>query len=416
MEEVYIIGVGMTPFGKLVQYSVKDITRMAVEDALKDAGCDVGDIQGAFFANQYQSLLEGKSMLRGPINLSAMGFERIPCMTMDNACAGGTTAFWNAVNFIRAGRGDVALAVGVEKMNYPGEHEKVLETFRTALDLDHMEEHMAWIRKQSEGVEIPPDSESPKRSFFMDIYAARARARMREYGLTQRQIACICAKNHNHSQYNEKAFYRTPFTVEEVMAARPIVYPLTLPMCAPTTDGGAAVIVASREGITRLKADPRRAVKVAASVLLMGNADKREDYHEEIGCMAAKRAYEEASVGPEDMSLCECHDATAFSEVVQAETLGFCARGEGGRFAEEGNTAIGGRIPINPSGGLESKGHPIAATGCAQLYEMVTQLRGEAGKRQVEGARFAIQENGGGKINILDEEGVIAITILQKPE
>lgn len=414
MENVYIVGVGMTGFGRLYDYSVKDLTRMAVNDALADAGCKKEDIQAAFFANQYQGTLEDRPMIRGPIALAAMGFERIPCMTMDNACAAGTTAFWNAINFVRSGAGDVALAVGAEKMNIPGEHEKVLKSFRTALDLDRMDEHMEAIRKMGEGVEVPPNSESEQRSFFMDIYAARARARMRDYGLTQRQIAVICAKNHYNSQFNPKAFYHKNYAVDEVLAARPICYPLTLPMCAPTTDGGAAVIVCNEGGLDRIKADRKRAIKVCACVLMMGNAYKREDPNEEVTYYAVRKAYEEAGVGPKDMNVCEVHDATAFAEVVHAEALGFCPRGEGGRFAEEGHTSLGGSIPINPSGGLESKGHPIAATGCAQLYELVTQLRGEAGDRQVANARFAIQENGGGKLNLLDEEGVVAITILQK--
>jgi acetyl-CoA acetyltransferase len=209
--------------------------------------------------------------------------------------------------------------------------------------------------------------------------------------------------------HNPLAQYRNAYTIEEVLAAPPITYPLTLPMCAPISDGAAAVVVCSEATLARL-ANRGRAIKVLASVIATGSNRRPEDLAQHITVKAAKQAYELAGVGPQDISLAEVHDATAIGEIVQSENLGFCAFGEGGPLAESGGTTVGGRIPINTSGGLESKGHPIGATGLGQLHELVVQLRGEAGARQVQGARLAIAENGGGLFGI--EEAVAAITIL----
>jgi len=209
--------------------------------------------------------------------------------------------------------------------------------------------------------------------------------------------------------HNPLAQYRNTYTIDEVLAAPPITYPLTLPMCAPISDGAAAAIVCSEAALMRM-ADRRRAIKVLASVVATGTNRRPEDVGQHITARASKLAYELAGIGPQDISLAEVHDATAIGEIVQSENLGFCAFGEGGWLAESGGTTIGGRIPINTSGGLESKGHPIGATGLGQLHELVMQLRGEAGARQVQGARLAIAENGGGLFGL--EEAVCAITLL----
>jgi acetyl-CoA acetyltransferase len=193
-----------------------------------------------------------------------------------------------------------------------------------------------------------------------------------------------------------------------VLAAPPITYPLTLPMCAPISDGAAAAVVVRESSLGRF--DRRRAVKIRASVLMSGTNRRPEEVEKHIGHRAALRAYEHAGVGPHEMSVAEVHDATAMGEIMQIENLGFCAFGEGGPTAARGETRIGGRIPVNPSGGLESKGHPIGATGLGQVFELVTQLRGEVGRRQVENARFAIAENGGGIYGI--EEAACCVTIL----
>ncbi|MBW8836812.1 MAG: thiolase family protein, partial [Burkholderia sp.] len=249
-------------------------------------------------------------------------------------------------------------------------------------------------------------------SRFMAIYAAFCRWHMKTYGTTQRQIAAVSAKNHNHSVHNPYAQYRKPFTIDEVLAAPPITYPITLPMCAPLTDGAAAAILCTEAGLKRLSADRNRCVKVAASVVRSFTNRAIDAADQTVGRLASKQAYEIAGVGPEEISVAELHDASAVGEIIQAENLGLVPLGEGGPAAERGEFTLGGRVPINVSGGLESKGHPIGATGIGQLFELVTQLRGEAGRRQVEGARLAIQENGGGLQGV--EEAALAIHILSK--
>lgn len=244
----------------------------------------------------------------------------------------------------------------------------------------------------------------------MDIYAAMGRMHMREFGTTQRQFAAVSAKNHKHSVNNPFAQYRDSYSIEQILASPPITYPLTLPMCSPISDGAAAAVICNEAGLKRLSMASGRAIRVLASVMQMGSDREAADLERHVVRSAAQKAYNQAGVGPADISVVEVHDATAIGEIIQSEVLGFCPLGEGGRLAESGDTSIGGRIPINPSGGLESKGHPVGATGLAQIFELVMQLRGEAGVRQVSGARLALAENGGGLYGV--EEAVACITIL----
>ncbi len=219
-------------------------------------------------------------------------------------------------------------------------------------------------------------------------------------------------KEPRHSVHNPLSQFRKPFTIDEVLAAPPITYPITLPMCAPITDGASAAILCTEEGLRRIGADRSRCIKVAASVIRSFTHRGIDEPEKSIGHLAALQAYEQAGLGPEDMDVAEVHDASAMGEIIQAENLRLVPLGQAGPAAERGDFTIGGRIPINTSGGLESKGHPLGATGIGQLYELVTQLRGEAGPRQVEGARHAIQENGGGLQGI--EEAALVIHILSK--
>jgi acetyl-CoA acetyltransferase len=244
----------------------------------------------------------------------------------------------------------------------------------------------------------------------MDVYAAFARFHMQRFGTTQRQLAAVAAKNHAHSIHNPLSQYRKAFTVDEVLAAAPITYPLTLPMCSPVSDGAAAIIVATAQGLKRHGLNPKRAVRVLSTVVQSGSDRPATDVHMHCSALAAKRAYNIAGVGPTDVSVAEVHDATAMGEIIQVENLGFCPYGDGGTLAQRGESCIGGRIPVNPSGGLESKGHPIGATGLGQIHELVLQLRNEAGPRQVQGARIAVAENGGGIHGL--EEAVACVTIL----
>ncbi len=406
---VYVAGVGMTPTGKFLERSLKQLTADAVLAALADAGLQAADIESAFFSNATQGVLEGQSMVRGEIALRSMGIESIPIYNIENACASASSAFNLAVQYVRSGEGEIALAVGAEKM-FCTDKAKMFGVFDGAWDVHTVASNQRNLLALGEGI-TPPEGSTSKSpySLFMDVYAAFGRFHMREFGSTQRQFAAVSAKNHAHSVHNPLAQYRHAYTIEQVLAAPPITYPLTLPMCAPISDGGAAALVCSEAALARL-ANRRRAVRVLASVVGTGSTRRPEDVGQHLTVRSAKLAYERAGVGPGDISLAEVHDATAIGEIVQSENLGFCAFGEGGALAESGATTIGGRIPINTSGGLESKGHPIGATGLGQLHELVVQLRGEAGPRQVEGARLAIAENGGGIYGL--EEAVCAITIL----
>lgn len=410
MEDVYVVGVGMTPFGKLPDQSVKDLTRQAASAALKDAGCEAKDLEGAFFSNAVQGHMEGQHIIRGQIALRNMGIQGIPVVNVENACASASSAFNLAVNFLRAGAGETALAIGVEKM-FSNDKDRMFSAFDSGWDIYTAEESRQRLVKLGEGVKAPAGTTSNRPySVFMDVYAAFARFHMRKFGTTQRQFAAVAAKNHDHSVHNPLAQYRQSFTTDEILAASPITFPLTLPMCAPISDGAAAAILCTGSALDRNGIDRARAIRVLASVMQTGSDRSPDEIEKHCTHLAAKRAYELAGLGPEDVSVAEVHDATAVGEVIQIENLGFCGFGEGGPMSERGETRIGGRIPVNPSGGLESKGHPIGATGLGQIFELVTQLRGEAGPRQVEGARIALAENGGGLHGV--EEAVACITIL----
>jgi acetyl-CoA acetyltransferase len=235
---------------------------------------------------------------------------------------------------------------------------------------------------------------------------------MKTHGTTQRQIAAVSAKNHGHSVHNPYSQFRKAFSIEDILAAPPITYPLTLPMCAPLSDGSAAAIVCTEEGLRRIGANRQRCIRVAASVIRSFSHRRLDQPELNLARLAADQAYAQAGLGPHDMHVAEVHDASAMGEIIQVENLGFVPLGEGGPAAERGDFTLGGRLPVNPSGGLESKGHPLGATGIAQLYELTTQLRGEAGARQVPDARHAIQENGGGMQGV--EEAAVAIHILSR--
>lgn len=410
MNDIYVIGVGMTPFGRHLDLDMKALTRQAVEAALADAAMQKEQLEAAFFGNTSQGHMEGQHMIRGQIALRAMGIGRIPVVNIENACASGSSAFALACSHLKSGAGDVALAVGTEKM-FSTDKARMFSVFDSAWDISRAQEIRDSLMKLGREVTVPEGSTSPKPySVFMDVYAAFARSHMRTFGTTQRQLAAVAAKNHNHSVHNPLSQYRVAYTIDEILAAPPITYPLTLPMCSPISDGAAAAILCTGKALKRLNLDARRAIRVLASVVQSGSDRDESDCRSHCTALAATKAYELAGVGAADISVAEVHDATAMGEIIQSENLGFCEFGMGGVIAERGETSIGGRIPINPSGGLESKGHPVGATGLAQIHELVTQLRGEAGKRQVDSARLALAENGGGLEGI--EEAVACITIL----
>ena len=395
----------MTRFGKRPDHSVKSLTAEAVKAALADAGAAVGDIEAAWFSNTRQPMLEGQNTVRGQIALRPLGLTGIPVVNVENACASGSTALLSAIHWIKAGAGDIALIVGVEKMVWPDRPERVAAAFAGGTDIHDREGVVAYIR--SMGGEDP----GPDRSLFMDLYAAQARAHMARHGTTQEDFARIASKNHSVGALNERAQYRTPMTVDQVLADKPVVFPFTRAMCAPVSDGAAAVVVCSAAGLARL-CGPGRAVRVRACVLVSASDRAANDFENHIGHRAAAKAYEQAGIGPVAIDLVEVHDATAYAEVQQIENLGLAEPGTVGARLRAGDFALGGRTPVNPSGGLVSKGHPVGATGIAQLFELTTQLRGEAGARQVEGARIAAAENGGGFLGV--EEAATVVTILER--
>jgi acetyl-CoA acetyltransferase len=291
---------------------------------------------------------------------------------------------------------------------------KVAGAFTGAMDVELLPQIMAAFRQQEEQIKKAqeakgeaPKEKSGQRTVFMDVYAWMARRHMEKYGTTQRQLAVIASKNHFHSSMNPLAQYQTTFTVEEVLAAPEVAWPLTRPMCSPIGDGAAATIICSEEFARKVGA--RNAVEVAACILTSGE-DPREGKESTLSKLARK-AYEKAGIGPEDINLAEVHDATAFGELYVTEDLGFCPIGEGGRFAEAGHTGLGGKIPVNVSGGLESQGHPVGATGVRQVVELYWHLSGRAGKRQVQGARAGLAQNAGGTVG--GSEAALSVTILK---
>ncbi len=410
MEDIYVVGVGMTPFGRMADTDIKGMSEQAVDAALADAGVEKPAIEAAFFANASQGHMERQHMIRGEIVMRSMGVGGIPVVNVENACASGSTAFNLAVTFLKAGEGDVALAIGAEKM-YSSDRKLMFGSFDSAWDVSRDEEIRKRLLQLGEGVAVPAGTTSAKPySVFMDVYAAFSRYHMKRFGTTQHQLAAVSAKNHRHSVENPLSQFRNAYTADEVLKAPPITYPLTLPMCSPISDGAAAAIVATKAGLKRLGIDESRAIRILASVVQTGSDRDPSEVEKHCTALAARRAYNKAGIGPKDVSVAEVHDATAMGEIIQIENLGFCGFGDGGPISERGETTIGGRIPVNPSGGLESKGHPVGATGIAQIHELVTQLRGGAGARQVEGARIALAENGGGLHGI--EEAVACVTIL----
>lgn len=414
MTQPFIIGAAMTPLAKHLDKSVKQLTAMAVDAALADAGIDRATINGAWFCNTRQGALEGQHGVRGQASLRAAGFAGIPIFNTDNACASSSSGLFQAFAAVRAGLFDVALVVGAEKMNYPEKRAEMFEAFKGSWDRELADEHLARLLRLGDGVDIPPDAEaSGERSVFMDIYAAQARFHMKTFGTTTRQIAAVAAKNHWHSQFNPLAQYRFPMTVDEVLADRMVAWPVTRAMCAPMSDGAGALLVASPQAVEGLGAG-KRAVRIRGMGVSSSSDREPEQFDRHLTRVAAHRAYEMAQVAPGDISVAELHDASAIAEIIHSENVGFCEYGEGGPLVESGATQLGGRLPINVSGGLLSKGHPIGATGAIQIVELVTQLRGEAGERQVEGARLGLAENGGGFHGL--EEAACVVTILEAPE
>lgn len=408
-QSAYVLGVGMTAFGRFPEATVKSLAAQATEQALADAGLKRSQIEAAWFGNVTQGYYENLQYTRGQVALRDMGFEQIPISNVENACATGTTAFAEAARAVRAGDVEIAIAIGAEKMNG---FDNVLGIFESGWDSEGRETSLAALKAMGNNVVVPQEFVSSGHySAMMEVYASFARFHMQSYGTRIEHFAAVAAKNHEHAVHNPRAQFRTSMSTEEVLAGRKLTYPLTVPMCAPVTDGAAAAILVSEEFARKM---PGRAVRVRAAEIRSSVNRQAEEVDRHITRLAANAAYERAGLGPEDILLAEVHDATAVGEIVHIENLGLCPTGEGGPFTLSGATRIGGNMPVNPSGGLESKGHPLAATGLGQIFEIVTQLRDEAGERQVQDARIGICENSGGVWGI--EEAVSAVAILEQPQ
>jgi len=404
-----IAGVGMTRFGKHLETGLKALGGEAVDAAIKDAGIAKADIQCAYVGNAAAGLITGQESIRGQVVLRSVGIGKIPVINVENACASASTALNQAAAMVTAGLYDIVLAVGVEKL-YHENKQKSFAAFSGAVDVEALAEIMARLKAGARegGAEKASSGAGENRSMFMDIYASAARAHMKRWGTTVQQFARVSAKNSFHGSLNPRAQFREALTIEDVLASPMIAEPLTRPMCSPIGDGAAAVVVMSERKARELGvANP---VRIATSVLHSGWDRGTEENGTADLCV--REAYAEAGVGPNDLSVVECHDASAPAEIMAYEAIGLCEKGGGGPLVDSGATTLGGRVPVNTSGGLLRKGHPVGATGIAQLVELTEQLQGRAGQRQVEGAKVALAHNGGG--NIGSDAAAMCVTILTR--
>ncbi|MCC7167693.1 MAG: thiolase family protein [Rhodospirillales bacterium] len=364
MTGVWLAGIGMVPFGRSDQ-GVTRLGALAARLALRDSGLAPGLIGQAIVANALAGRLEGASTL-GQGMMGELGIEGIPVFNVENACSSGSTAAHLAVQAIRAGAASAVLAVGAERMMVP---------------------QMGLVNSGATDPETLLGRVTPAG------FALRAQRHALEFGTTPAQLAAVAVKNRRHAQHNPFAIFRNPVTPDEVLASPAIADPLTRLMCCPIADGAAAALfvddrLARRLGLT---------IRVAASALTSGRRDSRRDLARwSTDTRTARMAYDQASLGPADLDLVECHDAFTIAEILHCEGLGLCPVGEGGAFVAGGEASLGGRCPVNPSGGLLGRGHPVAATGLAQLAEIALQLQGGAGARQIEGARIGLAHCMGG--------------------
>jgi len=362
MSDVYVLGIDMIKFGRYPESSVPKLGADAARLALEDAGLSIHDIEALYSGN----LMQAAAMV-GQRILQEIGQTGIPVTNSSNACATGATAFREGWTAIKAGIYDTVLVVGVEQLGKAG-----------------------LLGGGGGGSGIP--TEGLLGSGLMPaVFAEAGMEHARKYGTTFEQFAKVSVKNHQHSVKNAKSMYQKETPLEMVMGAEMIAYPNTKLMCSVNVDGAAAAVLVSEKKARELGMG--RAVKISASILTSDPWTERDLVMPDVNTCtrrAAKAAYEMAGVGPDDLDLVELHDCFATAEILHYENLGLCGEGEAGKCIDEGETAHGGRIPVNVSGGLLSKGHPLGATGVANIYELTTHLRGDAGDRQVEGARVGL--------------------------
>jgi acetyl-CoA acyltransferase len=359
--DVYVVGIDMTRFGRHPDRTVVQLAADAALLALDDCGLGIKDVQALFSGNI------GETMT-GQRTLQLIGQMGIPVVNSTNACATGATVFREGWTAIKAGLFDIVLCLGVEKMG------------------------AGMIVKKKVGNEpLPPEGLIGSET-MPAVFSMVGLEHSRKYGTTLEQFAKVSVKNHHHSTFNAKSMYQKETPLEEVLSSDMIAYPNTKLMCSVNVDGAAAAVLMSEKG-ARERGLLGRAVRVRASALASDAWSERNQVMQDVNTVsrqAARSAYEMAGLGPRELHLVELHDCFATAEILHYENLGLCDDGEGGRLIDSGETALGGRIPVNVSGGLLSKGHPLSATGIANIYEVVTHLRGEAGARQVPGARIGL--------------------------
>lgn len=361
--DVYIVGIDMIRFGRFDDEKPESLAAQAALLALDDCGLGIGDIE-AIWAGTCNGAMMGQRMLH------YIGQTGVPVVNVTNACATGATAFREAWTAIKAGLYDTCLAVGAEKMGKG-----------------------MLVPKNSGGTAIPAEGLLGS-GVMPSVFAKMGMEHSRKYGTSFEQFARVSEKNHHHSTLNPKAMYQKETPLDMVMAAEMIAYPLTKLMCSVNVDGSAAAVLMS-EKKAKQSGLMHRAVRVRASALASDPFTERNLVMQDVNAvtrLAAKTAYEMAGIGPGDVDLVELHDCFATAEICHYENLGLCGDGEGGALLDSGATTLGGRIPVNVSGGLLSKGHPLGATGIANIYEIAQHLRGEAGARQVEGARIGMTQ------------------------
>jgi acetyl-CoA acyltransferase len=383
MDTVVIAGVGMTRFAKVPE-GLRHLAGEAVSAALTDSGVSVEEVEAAYVGNAVAGLVTGQEMIRGQVMLRPLGIEGIPIYNVENACASASSALnlgWQAVT---TGMHDVVLCLGAEKLSH--EDKTVgMQAIGTAIDVE--------LRAELAEEVSANGSADDARSFFMDLYAEMARRYMNASGATAEDFAQVVVKNQHNGALNPRAQYGGELTVDQVLASRPVVDPLTLLMCSPISDGAAAVVLMSEAAARRRGLGGPR---IRASVVRSGNVHDKDDPTAGSAARAAAAAFEQAGLGPGDLDCAELHDASAPAELIIYEQIGLAPPGGGPELLASGRTRLDGELPVNTSGGLLSKGHPIGATGIAQVCEASWQLRGVAGDRQVEGARVALTQNGGG--------------------
>jgi acetyl-CoA acyltransferase len=388
MSAAAITGVGLTPFGRFKDQSLSELAGQAIAAALADAGITPAEVEAAFVANSMASVTTGQVAVVGQAVLRPLGYSAIPVYNIDNACAASSSALDLAVATVASGRAGVVLVVGVEKLFGPDRSDSY-RALNGAVDTSFL---------AAAGVDALAES-----VFVAAIYPERLGRYRAKYGLQARTLAEIAVKNRGNAALNPLAQYTKPITVDDVLGSRMVAEPLTALMCAPISDGASAVVVTTAD---RARASGQRPVWIRGIATGMGAPPSEETVIARI----ARRAFAEAGITPADIDVAEVHDSIAFNELLAYEELGLCPAGEGTRFAESGASSRAGRVPVNTSGGLESRGHPVAATGLAQIIELAQQLRHEAGDRQVAGARIAVAENAGGFV--VDDTAAAVVTVL----